>query len=210
MRFLDGAILLSFFTAFLYSASTAFTHGFLGTLNLDADVLDRDLHAILYHGMILCLHVIIIGPIILLLLSIVRSAIITEISRIVRNDFRMGRKISRWIYFFSFRPRQRRNALQLHHFNLNFNIFNVVVLLLSFVFLMAYLENEGKLQAKNVLDSIKNGKFVRVTSVDSGVKDSAFLYCGTRNCASLNPENGEIHYFPQEGFVIRQPLVDSP
>lgn len=209
MRSLDGAIFLSLFTAALYCASTAYTHGFLGSLKLDADVLDSDLHGILYHGMILCIYPIFVGPIALFFLSFGRSFIILEISRIARTNFRIARKISKFLYFFSVRPKRKRNALQQRHFDINISIFCLATLLTAFLCLMAYLENKGRSKANILIANIEAGEFVRVTSKNPEFDGLAHLYCGARNCAALDPADGKIHYFVQNHHVITRPGIQT-
>lgn len=209
MKFLDGAIILSSLTALLYCASNAYTHGYFGTLELDPDVLDRDLHGILYHGMILCLYPIIVGPILLFFLSLIRSLIILEISRVVRSSFGKARKISKFVYFFSLRPKKKRNILQQRHFNRNFSLFSVAVFIISFACFMAYLENKGKTKANILITDIESGKFTQVASKNAGINGMAYLYCGARNCAALNPVDKKIYYFVQDGHVIARPNIKA-
>lgn len=205
MKFLDGAIVLSSLTALLYCASNAYTHGYFGTLDLDPDVLDRDLHGILYHGMILCLYPIIVGPIFLFLLSLLRSFIILEISKVSRNSFGKARKISKWLYFFSFRPKKKRNILQQKHYARNFSLFNVAAFIFLFACYMAHLEIKGKTKAKKLMTNIESGKFIQVTSKNAEINGMAYLYCGARNCAALNPADKKIYYFAQSDHVITRP-----
>ena len=205
MKFIDGAIVLSLITALLYSASTAFTHGYMGALKLDTDVLDRNLHEILYHGMILCLFPIIIGPIIIFFISLIRSFIITEISFYSRKSFSKARKISKVLVFFSIRRKKKRTSLEHKHYKFNSQLFMVAAFAFTFLCFMAYLEKKGKVDANLLLSEIKSGKYVEVDAPKSNIEAMAYLYCASRNCAALNPTTNEINYFQQEGHIIRQP-----
>lgn len=203
MKFIDGAIILSFCTALLYCASTAFTHGFMGVLRLDTDVLDRNLHQIIYHGMILSLVPIVIGPIVIFFSSSVRSAIILEISLQVKKKFSLARKTSKVLKLLKLRQKKNKTVLEKKHYQLNATLFKLAVS--SFVFLcsMVYLESRGKEEANLLLKNINAGKYQEVDAPAFGVKAMASLFCGARNCAAINPVTKEIIYFPQEGYTIR-------
>jgi hypothetical protein len=203
MKFIDGAIILSFCTALLYCASTVFTHGFMSVLRLDTDVLDRNLHQIIYHGMILTLAPIVIGPMVIFLASFVRSAIILEISSQVRKKFSLARKVSKVLKFLSFRHKKNKTDLEKKHIQLNATILKLAVLSFAFLCFMYYLEKQGKEHANLLLKNINAGKYHEVDVPASGVKAMASLFCGARNCAAINPTTKEIIYFPQEGHIIR-------
>lgn len=94
IKFLDSAVILTIITAFLYSASTAYTHGYFGILNLDSDVLDRNFHQILYHGMILNIWTFLTVPLVVALTITTHGAFVTQMSRYVRKSFANGRKLS--------------------------------------------------------------------------------------------------------------------
>jgi hypothetical protein len=207
MKLIDGAVILSFFTAILYCASTAFTHGYLGILHLDSDVLDRNLHGILYHGMILCLAPIIIGPLALFFLSICRSAVIVELSSNARKKFSSARKISKCLRFCWLRRKKKLTSLEKKHFELNLLLFKIAALSFAFLCLMVYLEKSGKKDANLLLASIKAETYTEIDSINSTIKPLAFLYCGSRNCAGLDPSSQEITYFPQEGHVIKKHII---
>ena len=50
---LDSAVFIAGFTALLYTWSTAHYHGFLGTLRLDADMMERSFHQVIYSGLLI-------------------------------------------------------------------------------------------------------------------------------------------------------------
>ena len=49
---ISGSTLLSLITGYLFCASTARYHGYIKTLRLDSDVLDRNFHQVMHDGML--------------------------------------------------------------------------------------------------------------------------------------------------------------
>ena len=52
MRIVDSTGLLALLTGYLYCVSTAYTQGYLNALGLDSDLLNRNFHQVIYHGLL--------------------------------------------------------------------------------------------------------------------------------------------------------------
>ena len=205
MKFLDGAIILAFITAFLFCASTAFTHGFLDTFHLDADVLDRDFHIILYDGFLKCIFPIVVGPFLLLVASVARSALILELSGLIKKSkFKFKRRVYKTLIFLNIRRKKINEKLVEHHYRLNIRLGTIALFAIVFLCMMWRLENKGTKAAELIIESIKNNTYVEVDSLAINRQGLAFLYCASRNCAGVDVKTKEIVYFPQEGHVIRR------
>ncbi|OES33519.1 hypothetical protein BFV94_0535 [Alteromonas macleodii] len=202
IRFLDSALILTFSTVFLYCSSTAYIHGYFGALSLDSDVLDRNFHQILYHGMILNINTIMLFPIALAILITVHSTYKIELSRLVRSHFGAGKRIVKFRRFFKLKQRTP-TALELKHTKRVRLSWLTVFIIFSFFIGMTYFESKGKQEAIKIQESIAKGKAGRL-NLKSYENESLFiLFCGARNCAATDKE-GTVVYFPQNGHTISQ------
>lgn len=205
MRFIDSAIVLAFITAFLYCASTAFTHGYLGVFHLDSDVLVRDFHQIIYHGMILNIWTIFGLPLFVALCISLHSSCALGLSNYLKKGFAKGRKFVALKKCFNFRTRKYSQLEKKH--NKRVNVF-WCIWIFAFIFFiaMALFETNGRKRALLAVEMIKNGSYnsVKINGRDTG-KYLAFLYCGSKNCAAQNTKSTEyeIVYFPQSEHSIQ-------
>lgn len=200
MRIIDSAVIIPLVTAYFYCVSTAYLGGFFGVLHLDSDVLDRNFHQTLYHGMTLNIWTLLTLPFLMATVIMTHSAIVTQFSRYIRQSYSTGKKVivlKSKLNLHSKRP----NALERKHLKRIKISWSVFLSCFAFLMGMVYFESEGKNAAKNIEKSIHDNKYnsVRISPKDSN-KKFALLYCGTRNCAAKNIKTNEIEYFPQKRY----------
>lgn len=202
IKVLDSALLLTLVTVFLYCSSTAYNHGYLTSMSLDSDILDRNFHQILYDGMIKNIWTFLLVPLFLSLLYTLHSIYKIELKRYVRKGFSNARKLL--VLQKKLRIRNGRlTEFEVWYFLRIKYCWSFVVLLFAFFFSMAYFESEGKDKAMGLKMAIFKGKANNLTLPKYPDKKLIILFCGARNCAAIDQKMMEIVYFPQtESFTI--------
>ncbi|MBE9398997.1 hypothetical protein IOQ59_17185 [Pontibacterium sp. N1Y112] len=201
---LDSAIFLAAFTGVLYCLSTAHYHGFLTTAKLDADMMERSFHQVIYSGLIVSF-----GPILIFLITV--SCVLFSYSHAllpgyidwVRGSIKAKRKVV------SFRRRwigKRISALVEIRAKKTFNHFLVLSLAgVCFIVSLVYVEKKGQSQALTALGNHVEGE-TRSSSnisvvISSNIKVLSYLGCGAKNCAGIEKGSNRVYYFPQStGF----------
>ncbi len=70
---------------------------------------------------------------------------------------------------------------------------------------MVEFEKQGKENAIKSQNAIERKNFTKATFIEDGSKITvAYLYCGSRNCAGIDPETKGIVYFPQKGHRVKK------
>ncbi|MCW8890865.1 MAG: hypothetical protein OQL20_09430 [Sedimenticola sp.] len=199
IKILDSAAILACVTAFLYSASTAFTHGYFALLNLDSDILDRNFHQIIYHGMILNIWTILTVPFIWAVFVTIHSAYKIELSNYLFKSFSNGRKFVGLKKKLKLSTKKHR-AFERKYRTRNNNAWVILFVSVIFLLTMVKYESQGKEEARQLLLKIEKGEFNKINLKSQKMGNGfAYLYCGARNCAALDVGNKEVIYFPQNG-----------
>jgi len=204
MRLLDSAIALAMITAYLFCASTAYVHGYFNTLSLDSDVLDRNFHQVLYHGMILNLTYLFLLPLFFFVYNNIKKQSAQFSSKAAKNNFGLAKKIVKCQQFLKVRPINRNLIIQSYqkkekHSRIVFLIFIV------FIISMYSFESSGKNSASEKLDNIKNNKFNSIRfNLSTPRNQYALLFCGSRNCVAYDTKNNENFYFQQKDFRYKK------
>ncbi len=204
-RISDSAVILACITAFLYSASTAYIHGYLSTLNLNSNILGSNFHQILYHGMILNLWKITILPIIIAISVTIHSIYKSELSDYIYKSFENGRKLVRFRKKLKLSTKKERPIVRQHSLRIT-KVWMILAVVFAFIFTLADFERQGKNEAEKVQAEIESGEFNKVNLEAQNMGSGhAFLYCGSHNCAAFDVIKKAIIYFPQNGHLfIRQ------
>ncbi|OUS29197.1 hypothetical protein A9Q99_08770 [Gammaproteobacteria bacterium 45_16_T64] len=197
MKLTDSALILAGITASLYCASTAYNHGYIGAFTLDSDVLDRNFHQSIYHGMILSLKLIISIPLAWAGVIYVHSLYVMTLSSYLGKGFAYGRKVVNLKKKIR-SPTKKNSPVEKVHWRRIRHHFLVVFVLFIFLLCLREFEKQGRASADKVLAHINADNYTTVKPKDSP-ETYAYLYCGSRNCAGLKPDTKEIFYFPQVG-----------
>jgi hypothetical protein len=166
-------------------------------LHLDSDLLDRNFHQIIYHGMILNIWTLVVAPFSFALLVTIHSGYVLEISYQLNKGFKAARKIvaiKKWLKL----PTKKKKTIEKKYYARISMAWTIFFVSFVFMFSMVLFEKKGKNEANTLLENIKKDSYglIKIQGSDTGL---AFLYCGSRNCAGLNLESEEIIYFPQNG-----------
>jgi len=198
MKIIDSAIILTLITAFLYCAGTAYTHGYFGVFFLDSDILERNFHQIIYYGMLRSILILFLIFFFLAVFITIHSGCVTEISRSMISPENNERKTSKFIQNFKLK-RAPLTPIEKMHIQRIQKIWFLFFSFIIFIFIMDHIESKGVDAAQNIKKSINEGEY-RAVKLDSKTNEKPFalLYCGARYCAALNPNNGNIRYFPQK------------
>jgi len=191
---IDTGAALAAITAYLYCASTARTGGYLGKLELDADILDRNFHQVLYDGFLQSFT--------LLLFLVLGLVVLHNIQPAIQGWLQQSRRDARASKGKVASPSLDRFVAVL--------VTQVVLATLLFILLITTLvhaERKGKALAVEALSRIEmhqvlEQQVIRV-KIDDNMKTLVFLFCGARNCAGMDPDTGDVHYFPQNGHSFR-------
>ncbi len=199
IKFIDSAATITGITAFLYAASTAYTHGFFYAYSLDSNILDRNFHQIIYHGMILNIQPILTIPFVVAIIVSTHSGYKIMLSDYLHKGFEKGRKVVKLKNKLQLSTRKKR-PIEAHYSSVMRKFWLIFILLIIFMLSMGNFELKGKEAATAISESIKSRTFSKVyINGNNSKKELAYLYCGARNCAALSVENQEIIYFPQNG-----------
>lgn len=210
--FLNSAILLTAATAFLYCVSTAHYGGYLGPLHLDADILDRNFHQVLYNGFLISF-----GPMFWFLAGyglmrlFYSHFVLPEIIDWLRHG------ISRRRRFLKFRHRwfgKRKDSLyeknQKQH---AIRALLYVALALALIASLVYFESLGKRAARKMQDRLEAEQIATANLVQVKINDDTknlfYLACGARNCAGIELKTRKIYYFPQNGHSYQHQAVPA-
>jgi len=201
---INGTTILAIATACLYSSSTANVNAYLGVLELNRNMLDRDFHQVLYHGMILNLPLMYLVPLYLLsailLYSFIKATTIkflqtsTENKRIYIKITRKLKNITSYVYPYPYRGPYMTTFMR------DFAL--VCLILLPYIFPLIEYEKDGAKAGHSVLLALEEENFQEIiVSIGNEEHRLAHLYCGSRNCAGYDIENKLIRYFPQKGHA---------
>ncbi|WP_330924890.1 hypothetical protein [Candidatus Sororendozoicomonas aggregata] len=205
MKISDSAFFLAGITAFLYCSSTAYTHGYFGVLGLDSDVLDRNFHQILYHGMIENLELIMLLPFIFICGVLFIYFYVTTLNPVL---IKISEKVIKKTNLKNKRKERSEDEIKIDE---KYERLLRKSLIFCFAFtvffsIMIKNEREGRDAANNALKMLDDKSYHKVKIFKNGENlEFAFLYCGARNCAGIEPESREIIYFPQNGHSYSQP-----
>lgn len=197
----NSAVLLTAVTAFLYASSTAYTYGYFRVLDLDGNVLDRNFHQIIYHGMILNIRTVVLAPLILALFVTIHSSFKIEISQFISRNFSNGRKLVKIKKKFYLATKRKKKLVREHGrkiFTFWVAAFGVLTVFMGLVIF----ERKGVNSAEELIAEIEKGDFNSVRLKGEPSDDSlAYLFCGARNCAVYDKETNKIVYFAQNEFA---------
>ena len=196
----NSAFFVAAVTAFLYASSTAYTYGYFGVLDLDGNVLDRNFHQIIYHGMILNILSFILAPLLFALLVTIHAAYKIEMSQFVSKKFSNARRLVNLKKKLRFATKKK--SIMARKYSRRMCIWWSVAsgVFLTFMALVIF-ERQGVNAAKVLLSDIEEGQFKSVR-LKNDVDDSslAYLFCGARNCAVYDIEIDQVVYFVQNEF----------
>ena len=199
-RLVDSAIALAVVTAFLYASGTAKFGGYTSTLKLDVNMLDRNFHQILYSGFLTAFTpTLFVLAILLVAFFLYSHLILPGIIDTLRGRIRAKR---RYIRIRHFLLGKRKDTLIEKRAKRYTNSIGVCMLaLVAALILLVHIERLGVKDAETVIAKLENGEykpsdFIEV-NIDGEVKRLLYLGCGSRNCAAIDPETGEVSYFPQ-------------
>ncbi len=203
---LDSAIFLAIVTAVLYSWSTARYHGFLSTIGLDADMMERSFHQVVYSGLVVSFDKILILLLILTLALFLWSrAIVPSYVDYVRKSIKNKRniiKIKNRII-----GKRKAPSFEISAIKKSNTVAIYCLIGFLFVFSLIYFENKGQAFAKNAIEAHFNGETSEKNKIKVMISNSekalSFLACGANNCAGIEDKTNKIIYYPQSsGFVF--------
>lgn len=206
---LDSGVALAALTAYLYCASAANYGGYLDSLRLDADVLDRNFQQILYNGFLVSF-----GPALLALTIYAASrlfyshALLPEINDWLRKYWRRKRQFLKLKHGWYGKRKDSKIEQREKQHSVTAALFAAVffALILTFV----YFEAKGREAAVSILEKI-NKKSVQdheliIVPINGQSLKLLYLTCGARNCAGIDLSTRIVHYFPQNGHSYYLPV----
>ena len=194
---MDSAVFLAGFTAVLYTWSTAYYNGFLGVLRLDADMMERSFHQVIYSGLLISFApALLILVLLAFLLYIYSHALLPSYIDWVRKSIRAKRKTVKFRRFWF----GKRNSppVELRAKALFTKVAILAIFGVLYVASLVYFEHEGKEKATQLVEAHLKGEnkptqMVRV-KLSKEDKTLRFLGCGNRNCAGLEEKTNLIFY----------------
>lgn len=202
--FTESAIILALSTALLYIVANTYTQGFLDTLHLDPEVLDRNFNQVLYRGFIIALGnllgsflniitvLILLSFTMFIFLVTFPSIATTQIFTCVRQRAADG---------IAFLQGATMIKLSASVFARSFVVLTIATLILHY---LASIEKKGRDDALTLLGFTArtnlppDQRMLRV-SIDGKPLDLLYLTCGSRNCAGMDLKTRRVYYFPQNG-----------
>lgn len=212
---LDSAVFLAGFTAILYTWSTAHYNSFLRVLGLDADMMERSFHQVIYSGLLLSFV-----PALLILflfasvLYFYSHALLPSYIDWVRKSMRSRRNVVKFRHFWFGKRNSPPIELRAKAFFTKVAIMTLFGVL--YVASLVYFENVGKQKAKDLVEVHLKGKNKpnQMVSAKIGKKEKIlrFLGCGTRSCAGIEEETNRIFYYASSlgySYLHQEPNVIS-
>ncbi|EOX4464589.1 hypothetical protein ACJ5M5_004514 [Vibrio alginolyticus] len=196
-KIFDSAVVLASGTAVLYCTSTAYYHGYLSFMELDSDLLDRNLHQVLYHGLLISLT-----PVLrfLLALTVITSVIAYIFAPIWVNFLKKSTRNKRTFFkvrdalFGKCKESQWEKRMKKNFRSSGWLLFAFVVPLLFLV----YVESLGRERAEKIKIEINNKEYKKssiVRTEGKAPKDLYLLACGSRVCAGVDVNTKTVYYF---------------
>lgn len=202
---------LALLTASFYGISTAHYGGFLGVLRLDADVLDRNFHQILFHGFLTAyvpaFHVLAFGSLFLLAMAVLVTPAMNAYLNGKRSRKRNFLLVKQFLTLGG-----RATPLERKLRRLAKSAFICLTVAVSAIYLLAHFERRGRTAAEELLGKLKGpmaeSALVSVR-IDGEQHRLLYLTCGARNCAGMDPTTHMVYYFPQNGHAFRHPASEA-
>ncbi len=205
----ESAIVIAVGTAILYCVNAAYYGGYFSPLQLDADLLDQNLHQILYKGFLFSFSQAFLGPLLYIFVRIlwfgVKVFYLDWLLPKFNNFFRKRLDKIKWLIKQKQRLIDNKNNNKIDHaFEKHLsNVLLIPVVLMGFFFLLLYFDYEGEKAASLILKKIKSKAIPEnelITVKIDGKPEKLFhLMCGARNCAGIDPNTKVVYYFPQNG-----------
>lgn len=202
-RFINSAVALTATTAFLYTIGTAKYGGYLSTLLLDNNVLDRNFHQVLYSGFLtLFFPIAIIGLVYLGGSYIYSHGILPTVIDWLRGSISAKRRFIPIRKFFFGKRKDTAMEKQAKRRTLHAGI--AIIVLFTLLITLVNIEQQGAQEARKVIAKLDSGKFapsefIEIT-IDGNPNRLIHLACGSRNCAAINPDTRVVTYFPQQVY----------
>ena len=197
LRF-DSAVFIAGFTALLYTWSTAFHHGFLYTLRLDADMMERSFHQVIYSGLLIS-----VAPVIILLLF--SAFILFLYSHLMLPSYidwaKKSIKTKRKIVKFrrSWLGKRSSPPIELRAKALFAKVALFAFVGFFYVVSLAYFESLGNDYAndtiRNHLESKNDPTEIVKLKIDKEERNLRFLGCGSRVCAGIEEDTNLVVYY---------------
>jgi len=195
---LDSAVILAAITALLYTWSTAHYQGYLVSLRLDFDVMERNFHQILYNGLLISFFPMVVlaclGSFVLFTYS---HLLIPFYVHQVRKSTRIKKSVVR--YRISWFGRLNSPEIEVNakgYFNQSLL---VILFILFYLPSLIYFERLGVKRAKDLVANHYGGKNSAENMVNVKIqkkdKRLRFLGCGARNCAGIEEDTNLIFYY---------------
>ncbi len=215
----ESGLILALATVFLYCAGSAEYGGYLGTLFLDPDVLNRDFHEILYRGFVVSFDLIIKVFLVYVAGRYAYSyGILPEYNDRKWHRFSAPRKVKKFkkSWFKSSNATWRESPLEIREKQHAHAAAIYGLLFFVFIWSLVHFERHGKETAEALLLNIRLNQTVESNFIDVNINNEKkhlyFLACGARNCAGMEIETMKVYYFPQNGHSYRyvNPVVPTP
>lgn len=195
----DTALLVTVVTALLYTWSTAYFNGYLLTLKLDTDIMERNFHQVIYNGLLISfLPILKFGFILWFITSLFSHGILPAYIDWLRGHFSRRRKVIKVRRFWLGKRNLPLIELRAKAFFTKLSF--VILIILFYISSLAYFESIGQKQAKDLLQDHNKGKNKRSDMIDVEInkknKTLKFLACGVRTCAGIEEKTNIIFYFP--------------
>lgn len=211
---LNSSILLAAATASLYCVSTAYYGGLLATLRLDANILDRNFHQVLYSGFLISF-----APALLTLLAYAAARFFYSHMFLPGLNDWLRKSRSRKRHYLSLKNRwegKRRDSPNEQHAKLRTStVLFYVAISIAYILSMLYFEAQGRKAAQALIEMLEKpleeNELVSV-KIDDQMHKLLCLACGVRNCAGIDPTTKVVYYFPQNGhsFQYLEPTPSKP
>jgi hypothetical protein len=204
---LDSGVVLATVTGLLYSFSSAYFGGYLGTLGLDADVLDRNLHQVLYHGFVISFIKILTILFFYAMWRYFYSYIfLPSVNDKLKKSFSTKRSFIKFKHRFSFSGKRKDSQTESNEkVRAKFAIKNALVFIIVII-LCATFEQEGKGKALEQMKLIENNQYSIKSNIFIEENDAkvelVFLACGSKYCAGFDIKEKLVRYFPLDKYFF--------
>lgn len=200
---MDGALLITLFTALLFALSTANYNGYLVEIGVETSFIFRSSHQILYNALF-----VVLTPLLKFFLwsffglGMLR-VLATFYSTTARDFYKLRKFLVKVRRKFRFKYVESKSELWVNDKMDRFRLMPAFLFSLFLLFFLSYAEHKGKEEAKKTILKLQEKGYEQHELITiKGYESELFVIsCGINNCAAITIDNMEVVYFENKYSV---------
>lgn len=204
-KLVDSAIVLAVVTGYLYGAGTAKYNAYLSSLRVSPAVLERDAGQIIYEGMLTSLLPALNFALGLLIVSVFYTQMIFPLFLdIFEGNISRKRRLIKIRRIFFGKKKSNPRAVLAKKAARPYYILSG--LFFAAIFLLASFERQGKADAREIIEKIKNenvpSELTMMVKGENGYLDLFYVGCGPELCAGIDIKTRMVRYVDTKSITL--------